>query len=407
MLRRLAPIALLSAACAAHAADAPPAKDIEAARELLSQAASSQDATQARALAARALPAFDAAVQAMPDNAPDCWLLAATAETHLRAGDPKGALPMIAKGAVPQCDAAAFAGLSAWAHEFGTDGSRRGPGAELAASLALYLKSADFYSGRPDAADARAAAFANAGEIALMLGDAKTARGAGLQGLQLKPKRDIAVRCGVIVLAAVATDMGEGAATDVVAGALHDNADLLTEIIQARAAQVNAGLEARPGDPFLSASAGFYALMSGDDMGVAVARRHLQTAADSGFPIPDLSYLRGRVAQRMGDPKGARDLWRKQQRDFPTAAASRLAANDLALSLVFDGGEPSELPAALSAVDAWIDKDPNEAALHETRALLLERMGRKADALAAMTLSHRLEPSPEREAAVARLKAAP
>lgn len=397
--RSLVLAALLAAAPAAAAAPT-----VEESRTILEQSVKETDPVKAQALAARAADGF---VAARRDDVLDCWLLAVTAEAQIRAGRPKDALATVALGARPECDAASFAALSAWAHEYAPDGLRRGAGADLPLSVMLYLRAAQLRQAQPDSVTAQAAALANAAEIAAQIGDADTAREAGLRCLDLRPERDLAVRCGVAVIQASSPQLGEGAATDLVADAAGGAADLLRDVLDARNAQVGQLLDLQPGDPYLLAAAGFYALFTGGDIGAHLARRHLDRAAESGFPLPEVAYLRGRAAALRGDAEAAKAFFRQQQADFPKATASVLAANDLALLLAREGGTPDEMTQALQALDARLREQPAEPALHETRALLLERMGRRAEALASMERAQGLEPHPEREQVLSRLRQAP
>jgi tetratricopeptide (TPR) repeat protein len=392
--------ALLALALAGTTSAAP--LSVEQSSDLLRQSAQETDPVRAQDLARRALPGFLAAL----DEKQDCMLVTLTAEARIRAGDPSGALATIATGTRPECDPAALSSLAAWAHEYGEDGVRRGKGAQLALSMALHLKAAELQENRHGSADAMGAELASAGEIALQLGNAEVARKAGLAGLAARPKRDIAIRNGLNVLQAAAPEIGEGAATDLVAEAAGGSMDLLRDILDARQERIAAELKERPGDPQLLTAAGFYSFFLGGDIAPAVASRHLEKAAASGFPLVELAYLRGRAAAELGEPDKAKQLWKQQQRDFPQAAASRLAANDLAYLLATKGGSPAEMAEALASLDAHVAATPDEPALHETRALLLERMGRRGDALAAMQAAVALEPTDERRAAVQRLSAA-
>jgi hypothetical protein len=403
-MSRLCPLAalVLPALLVAPSRAVEPAKPtLEEARSFLEQAANEKDYDKAQDLARRALPGLLAADQ---PGSIDCWLLAATAEAQIRSGDPKGALATIARGANPECDAASFASLAAWAHEYGTDGLRRGKGAELSLSLALYLKAADLLSVRPLSNEPEAIALANAGEIALAIGDTATARDAGLRALGLRPSHDVQVRAGVIVLSAAGPEIGEGAATDLVTAALDGADDVLRDVLDARVAQIGKALDQRPGDPYLLVAAGFYSLFTGGNVSGEIALRHLDKAAQSGFPLPELWYLHGRAEDSVGNHDQAKQDWLRQQKEQPGASATRLAVNDLAYLLATQGGTASEMSAALAALDAQLAKTPKEAAMHETRALLLEKMGRTADALASMQRAQALEPSPEREAAISRLR---
>lgn len=398
---RLIPLALSVLLAPLPAIGAPPTLD--EARSLLGEAAKQEDPARARDLAARALEGLVAA----RTEVLDCWLLAVTAEAQIRAGQPAAALTTIAAGARPECDGASFTSLAAWAHEYAPDGTRRGTGADLPRALALYLESARLRALQPDSADAQGAALAQAADIALQLGDAHAARDAGLRGMRARPAHDIAVRCGVAVLSAASPTIGEGAATDLVDEAADGRMDLLADIVDARAASIAAALGEKPEDPFLLTSLAFYALFAGDDAGKHVARRHLGLAASSGVRLPEVSYLQGRVEAHFGNFDQAKAFFRKQQQDFPAAKASLLASNDLAHLLAEKGGSPDELKEALASLDVHLQQRPDEAALHETRGLLLERMGRRTEARLALERSVTLERTPSREEALARLQAEP
>ena len=394
-------VALALAVLSAAPAVAAPA-GLDEARELLRQSASTEDPAKAQELARRAAEGLLAARR---PGTTDCWLVAATAEAQIRSGDPKAALETIGLGSDPACEPAAFTSLAAWAAEYAPDGMRRGPGADLARAKDLYLLAAEQMKSRPDTAGGIASARTNAAELALQTGDLATAREMGLAVIRSQPDRDLAVRAGLAVLGATSASMGEGAASDLVADATGGAADVLRDIIDARVRQVGLLLDQRPGDPYLLVAAGFYSFFNPDELGPVRAKRNLDQAAESGFSLPELSYLRGRAAEALGDPAAAKAFFMQQQREFPAAAASRLAVNDLGLLLAKNGGSPEELAQALSAVDARLKETPGEAALHETRGLLLERMGRKAEALASVERAEALEKDPARQEILARLRA--
>ncbi len=404
--RAIAVVLLLASApgapIAAETAAAPP-PDVPAAVRLVNEAAVATDPATGRDLARRAIPALlEAAV-----GTSDCALLATLAEAQLRAGLAADAIATIGRTPQPPCEPAAFTHLAAWAREFAPDGSRRGPGADLPQARELYFRAASQYGQRADSADLHeetALALISGAEIALQLGDATAAREAGLRALRLARDTALATRAGVLVLAAAGPELGEGSATNLVAEITGDRRELLRDILDARNRQVGAELEIRPGDPNLLAAAGFYSLFAGGDVGLALARHHLERAAATGFPLVELNYLRGRLARDMGDRARAADLFRAQVREYPDAAASPLAANDLCWMIAEDGAPVAEMESALALLDGQIGRAPREAALHETRSRLLERLGRHAEALAAAERAAALEPSAERSAAVTRLR---
>lgn len=374
-----------------RAADGPPAATVDEARELLAKSTAALDADEAAAYARRALPALDRTLEASPD---DCWTLLVAAEARIRARLPKEAKLVVGRAMAAECDEAAVSSLAAWATEYAPDGTRRGPGAKLDRAEALYLHAAALYGADPASVDLAATAIGSAADVALARGEAARAQELALQALRGTPSRDLRTRSGVLFLRAAGPRIGEGAATDVLAPLV--DKETLRAILDARVADLQKELARKPGDPDLEVAAAFYSLFTGGDLGIALALRHAREAARSGRKLLELEYLQGRIANEMDDPDEAKRHYRLQIAEFPDAAVTRLAANDLALLLVAKGGAPEEMADALRALDAALARSPDEAALHDTRAQLLGKLGRSAEALQAMEEAHRLEPTEER-----------
>lgn len=394
------------------------AMDLDAAVQAVAAAAAEPDPGKARALARSAVPVLAAAAAAT--NA-DCALLAVTAEAQIRAGLVTDALATTARGAA-SCDAASMLQLSAWATEFAPGGARRGPGADLAKAESLYVRAADLFASSRAGDDAFESCLANAAEIArargahaacaehamralknMFRGATKTgvdepsaATGAGEASL----KSSLALTW----LACAGRRVGEGAAADELA-ALFPREELMA-ILHVRLDGLRRRLDVGHDDPWALAAVGYYSILAATEAETLWAGRYLGEAETLNPDLPDLWYLKGRVADFKSKIEEAKTAYRRQIADHPGAPASRLAANELAHLAATTGASAAELAEVLRMLDAELARTPDEAAMIDTRGRVLLALGRRGDGISALERAQALEPTMDRKLEIESLKAA-
>jgi tetratricopeptide (TPR) repeat protein len=381
------------APASAKTASGPSKAEVDAALQSLSDAAHESDPAKSRSLAESAAPTLVAALKA---GNGDCLMLAQAAEAEIRAGHPREAIDITARGSAGDCDVAAMLQLAAWASEYSPSGERRGAGADLAKAERLYMQAAELFGVRNDGGDAWAAALASGAELAILRGDTQAAKDRATEALKHQPPEDVRVRLGVAFLEARSREVGEGTAADELSGLVPDEKQLLA-VFSARMEAMRRRLDKGHDDARVLASVAFYSLLTGLDEQTMYAARYLGEAAAIDPSLPDLWYLSGRAADVKAQIEEAKADYRRQIAEHPGTPATRLAINELGHLVATSSGRPAELQEALRGLDAELAKTPDEAAMIDTKGHLLLALGRRADGISMLERAQALQPTEERK----------
>lgn len=398
----LLPLLLLLTAAPAAGPALAQSDELERAWTTLQEAAAADAAAEEKRLAERALPALLARLESGEARCEDVFL---AGEAQVRAGRPLETLSTLERAEKMACSEADRLQLRAWALEFGTDGTRRGPGAQLRAAEEAWFRAAHLLreAPQPDPA-AIAGAIGNAAELALLRGAHDKAFERALAGLRIAPTQPQQEALALTLVRAGSPLHGEGASLDLVAEVVDQAA--LVRITDVRLQGLRTELDARRHDPDVLAAVSFYALLAGTEYELYNALRYLREAVGLKPDLPDGWYLLGRTHEARGELEAARQAWTRQVENRPEAPATRLAVNSLAWleAEVLSSRENGE--KALALLDAEIEKTPREAAFHETRARLLDALGRSAEACEAANAALLLYEDEESRGDVLRWKSA-
>jgi tetratricopeptide (TPR) repeat protein len=374
----------------AAAAAQPLPADVQEASDLLTRAAAEPDPARAKELADSALRRLEAMP---PDTYDRCRVLYMAAEADIRAGRPVSARGRL-EGAEATCPPGPVKHLRAWSLEYDDAGLRHGPTARLREAEEGYLEAARFLAVHDKGhATTLASALGGAAELAERRGDVGQCQARCQRALQAVTDDDRRRSLGLTYARCASAIVGEGQALEMLSQLVPK--PLVIEVANGRMETIKRQLEQKADDAVSAAAMAYYTLVTPDaPQGPYFAMRYLLQALARDEKLPDAWYLLGRAHADLGSVEEAKSNYRRQMKDHPELAATRLAANALAQLIADHPASPVELTEALMIIDEELALTPDEAAMHDTRGSILLARHAEREALAAFERAYALGRDP-------------